>query len=103
MPAPTFASSGFIFALFLMYMMPGTSPSTPCTSKVKKHGRGKAISSKEKVIMLNIWDYFKGNNPKMTTEEADKEVAKATGISQRSVLKARVEMRQSEDSRKSTT
>jgi len=74
--------------------MPGTGPSTPSTSKTRKHKKGKALTSKEKVILLNLWQYFKGNSPKMTNESADIEVARASGVSQRSVLRARVEKRE---------
>ena len=89
-----FISCGFMLALFIILMMPGTGPSTPCTPKTRKHRKGKALTSKEKVILLNTWEYFKGTSPKMTNEKADVEVAKATGISQRSVLRARVEQRE---------
>lgn len=55
--------------------------------------KGKPITSKEKKVILNVWNYFQRTYPKTKVETLTSETAAATGFSVRSVERARAELK----------
>lgn len=58
---------------------------------IKKMKQGMAYSGKEKTIILNVFKYFKLNNPELRVTELVRRTAKATGCSEKSVFQFRKE------------
>jgi transposase len=58
------------------------------------HFRGSALSEKEKLVIINVYCYFRRENPKLRKEDVVQRTADATGVSQSTIYRIKKEKNQ---------